>query len=158
MIGPMVQWLVQWLNGQSNAPMLQWLVQCSVQWSNDRSNGSMVSPMVQVLQRSTARTCVRSTAHVCADVPDPPRGALHTWVHTYKTLENAGTTTTFYIRLHTYVHTYEHTCLHTYIHTYIHTQWCQPAPLLAHVPAPSVLFEKKVMISLVGSVTKLALL
>ena len=131
MIGPMVQWLVQWLNGQSNAPMLQWLVQCSVQWSNDRSNGSMVSPMVQVLQRSTARTCVRSTAHVCADVPDPPRGALHTWVHTYKTLENAGTTTTFYIRLHTYIctciRTYVPTYTHTYIHTYTVVSACAPA-------------------------------
>ena len=157
MIGPMVQWLVQWLNGQSNAPMLQWLVQCSVQWSNDRSNGSMVSPMVQVLQRSTARTCVRSTAHVCADVPDPPRGALHRWVHTYKTLENAGTTTTFYIRLHTYICTCIRTYVPTYTHTYIHSG-VSLRPCSRTCPRPLFYLKKTVMISLVGSVTKLALL
>ena len=75
-------------------------------------------------------------------------------------LQNPGKCRHNYHFLHTltYIHMYMHTNIRAYIHTYIHTQWCQPAPLLAHVPAPSVLFEKKVMISLVGSVTKLALL
>ena len=43
MVGPIVQWSVQWSNGQSNGPMVQW----SVQWSNGRPNGPMVGPMVQ---------------------------------------------------------------------------------------------------------------
>ena len=118
MVGPMLQCCNGRSNARSNGPMVGPMAQWSVQWSK-------VCPMVQ---RSTARTCVRSTAHVCADVPTPPGGRyIHGYIHTKPWKMQAQLPLSTYAYIHMYIHTNIHAYIHTHIHTYTVMSACAPA-------------------------------
>ena len=126
MVSPMLQCCNGWSNARSNGPMIGPMAQWSVQWSKF-SNGP-----------PPAHVC--GPPHMCALTCQTPPGGRY--IHGYILTKPWKMQAQLPLSTYAYIHMYMHTNIRAYIHTYIHTQWCQPAPLLAHVPAPSVLFEK----------------
>ena len=141
------------------------MLQCCNGWSNARSNGPMIGPMAQWSVQWSKFSNGPPPAHVCGPphmcaltCQTPPGGRyIHGYIHTKPWKMQAQLPLSTYAYIHMYIHTNIHAYIHTHIHTYIHSD-VSLRPCSRTCPRPLFSFEKKVMISLVGSVTKLALL
>ena len=142
MIGPMVQWLVQWSNGRFNGPMDRPIVQLLVQWSNGRSNGPMVQwPVATLLFKFDFIASFLWAPPVATQfsvVWAPPVTTLVISLHRSISVGTACDDSAFCSVIQCFVHTY----IHTYLHTHIRAAYVRAPPvatLLCHLSSSPLL-------------------